>query len=378
MKRRYLFLVVVVLTVLSIAILLPLSIILSSTWDSSQYDIPGQAVSDSAFASLEGESIHSEILPEAFETLSTDPLIIHESYERFTDRVLIDIDTARVTARDWLSVVGPASIEWTLTANYSQDAPPSWRFTFGFPGFIAYVIVERITGRVIEYSMKYLHDFDPTPLTAPEAETLSLNFLRDQDYSIPLSARYMGGFPYDCWRFYEITFQEFVGDIAVPQSHIVVTASAFFQGISYFRYHWLGLDIIESEGFISPSFTWSSAVARNRIDEDVFLEDYSLGDTTLIFVTTTEATEPVHPTFRLAWEIRAISPSNDSMNDDVRLYASPTSGSLFGYRLESGGYRSVQHIETYHSIPVLVYIAGVASGIMILVAGALVYSLSRD
>lgn len=376
MKPKVLLVSIPVFLALSAALVYPLSILVLSPWDSRDYDIPGQALSDSPFASLQGAKAQSSILPESFVTLSTDPLILHESYERFENASLVGYSSALETAENWLSSVGPKSITWTLVGNSSLDTPPSWRFVFTFPGFSAFVIVERVTGRVIEYSMKYLHDFDPTPLTVDEAEALSLDFLRSQNYSIPTSARYMGGFPYDCWRFYEITLQEFVNNVAVPQSQIVVTASAFFRGISYFRYHWLGLGALDTGDFVSPSFAWNSALSREDVQGDIIQNGSSMISAALTFVTITHSGQPSHPSFRLAWELDAEEASNNTT--ETRLYSSPTSGALFGYSSEREGYQPVEYVQTFYSIPVLVALVALSSVVLVAMVGGLIYHSVKD
>ena len=341
-----------ILVSLTLSAAIPYGVYTTNLWDSTTYQIDSEPITASVFSNFTDNGADSLILPHPYSLISQRPFVVIENYSKYVPEILITYDEALVTARNWLTSVGPSFIVWNLIVSSNSIAPPSWTFRFSYPGFTSYVIVETVTGHVIEFEIVYLHDFDPTPLTLEEAEELTYAFLVEHNISIPDTARYIKGLQYDCQRFYSIVFQEFVGPVKIDASQIVVRASAFTRGISYFKHSWFGLDEIDLSNIISPNVVQTSAEIRLAGGDELIPEISNQSDviwenselTLLGVIDPAISSSIIH---RLVWVTNLFLLS--SRMSEIRLYSDPYSSNLFGFRSPSSSYATVLEMSTFYS-----------------------------
>ncbi|MHA1637814.1 MAG: hypothetical protein ACTSUB_07340 [Candidatus Thorarchaeota archaeon] len=341
-----------ILVSLSLSAAIPFGLYTTNLWDSATYQIEPEPVGTSTFSNITDDGFSSIIFQQPYSLLSERPLIVIEDYSIYIPEISITYDEALQTARDWLASVGPSFIVWDLQYSLNSTAPPSLTFRFNYPGFISYVIVETVTGRVIEFEITYLHDFDPTPLTLDEAEKLAYEFLVEHNITIPETARYIRGLQYDCQRFYSIVFQEYVGPVKIEASSIVVRASAFIRGVSYFKFNWFGLDEIDLSGIISPRVVQNnteSRLADNRflIPEVTNYSDIVWEESELTLVEVIDSTISNDSIHKLAWVTNLYFKTDPQF--EIRLYSDPYSSNLFGFRSSSSSYTTLVELNTFYS-----------------------------
>ncbi|MGY5876111.1 MAG: hypothetical protein RTU30_10220 [Candidatus Thorarchaeota archaeon] len=348
---------IIILLSFSLSAAIPYGVYATNLWDSGMYSIVPKPVTNSTFSNITDSDPESLILPNPYSVISQRPLIITEDYSRHVPEIVVTYEEALQAARNWLASVGPSFIIWNLMVASNSTSPPSWNFRFTFPGFSSYVIVETVTGRVIEFEIIYHNDFDPTPLTLGEAEVLAYEFLVEHNISIPDTARYIEGLPYDCRRFYSIVFQEYMGPVKIEASNIVVRSSAFTRGVSYYKYNWFGLDDVDLSSIISPNIAQKNADTRlteeiELIPEianetDVVWEDSEL--TLVGLVDPAISNDTIH---RLAW-VTNLHFNISIRMFEIRLYSDPYSSNLFGFRSPSSSYTTVLEKSTLYSSELL-------------------------
>ncbi|MHA1576910.1 MAG: hypothetical protein ACTSU3_06080 [Candidatus Thorarchaeota archaeon] len=345
-----------ILVSLSVSAVIPYGVYTANLWDSTTFQIEPEPVVSSTFSNLTDHTSGSVIFQHPYSVISEKPLVVVENYSFYVQSVSVTYDEALQTARDWLASVGPSFIIWDLLFSINSTAPPSWTFRFSFPGFTSYVIVETVTGSVIEFEIAYLNDFDPTPLTLKEAEKLAYEFLVGHNISIPETARYIRGLPYDCQRFYSLVFQEYVGPVRIETSGIVVRTSAFTRGVSYFKMNWFGLDDIDLSSIIHPDVVQKNAQVRLAGNNEYIPEVtnnsdiiWEMSELTLVGVIDPSiSNSTVH---RLAWVTNLHSISDLTL--EVRLYSDPYSSNLFGFRSPSRSYTTLLEMSTFYSTELL-------------------------
>ncbi|MFW9848899.1 MAG: hypothetical protein ACFFF4_07145, partial [Candidatus Thorarchaeota archaeon] len=270
------------------------------------------------------------------------------------DESMIGYDEALVIAENWLIRIGPSMIEWNIWYHFSSDSPPSWTFYFNHIDFVAFVVVDSISGKVIEYESKYLHDYDPTPIDLLEAENFTKNFLESEGIILPTTARYITGEPYDCQRFYSLVFQEYSGLVKVDGSQVIVRTSAFTRGISYFKYSWLGISELDVSGVISPESAQSNALVQ-------FTELASVSDPIWVGsqLTLFEMNNPDNENstlWRLAWVLDLADGDDEDYSGNIIVDA--YSGNIFGFRDSFNSFSLVTERTTFGSTEFLLGFGG--------------------
>lgn len=303
-------------------IAVPVIVYYGSLWDQEGTTREGTPVVESVFRSYIADIRDSEIFSDAYKIQSVRPFLMSRDYSSFVPSITSE-DATRI-AQDFLQSVGPSSIAWTVANVINMADLPAWRVSFNHVDFLAYVIVDSVAGLIIEYESKYLHDFDPAPLSLNEAENLTKEFLQDYEIMIPNTAHYIKGEPYDCQRFYSLVFQEYAGQIKVESSSIVIRASAFSRGISYYSYDWIGIDDIDTTYVIDEEIAKSNALSRYSVpsEYDEFNHESSVLALTEVNI------EGLGVYSRLSWVIRF----ETGPNKDVILFVDAFSGNLFGVR----------------------------------------------
>ena len=379
MRKEVLAASVLILASLGIGTILPAGVYLTNLLDPQSVMIESEMVTDTVFANFTSDQATS-ILPHPFQVISERPFVIEENYSHLADQISVTRDEALETALSMLDDVGPSFITWNLLVASNSTSPPSWKFRFSFPGFSAYVIVETVTGRVIEFEIQYLHDFEPTPLTLGQAENFSIQFLGKHNYTIPKTARYIEGFPYDCQRFFSLVFQEYAGPIEIEDSRIIVRASAFTQGISYFQYHWFGLDNIDTSGIIGPGLANLNLQSRLQQGDTIVPELENSSDIVwetpelkLVGIQTQDS--KIH---RLSWIINAWKNSTDQF--DASFYLDSYTGNLYGFRSSDTSYTQIEEVLTVYSGENLQHLVTIFSlGFGVAVIAIVVYDIgTRD
>jgi hypothetical protein len=348
MRKEVLIASILILTLLGVGTILPAGFYVTNLLNPQSVMVESDNVTETIFANFTSVDEPS-ILPHPVRVLSENPFIIEENYSHLVDQISVTYEDALDTALSMLNDVGPSFIRWNLLVASNITSPPSWKFRFSFPSFSAYVIVETITGRVIEFEINYLHDFEPTPLTLDQAENFTIHFLGVHNYTIPENARYIEGFPYDCQRFFSLVFQEYVGPIEVEDSRIIVRASAFTKGISYFQYHWFGLDSIDTSSIIGPELVKLNLQSRLQQADAVVLKLENSTDVTweapelkLARIETEDA--KIH---RLSWLINAEANSTDQF--EASFYLDAYTGNLYGFRSSDTPYSEIEEVLTAYS-----------------------------
>ena len=301
----------------------------------------GNPVEDSYFSDYVSDSPDSVFYPNAYSIVSTRPFIIEEDYSEFQTGFNVDYDTALDIANQWLSDAGPPMLTWQLQVASNSTEPPSWEFRYTHPDFRAYVIVDALSGSVIEYESKYLHDFYPDVLTLEEAEDITTDFLDTYEYEIPAGARYIEGEAYDCHRFYSLIFQEYAGPVKVESSAFIIRTSAFTRGVNYFRYQWLGLSAVDFSGVLSPTrIADNSLIQMDTLDDTPHTSTLSMLDWTNQELALTSVASSEGEAYRLAW----ILEFNATLNEEeyeATLFVDGYSGNIFALRDISAPYRLV-------------------------------------
>jgi len=341
-----------ILVSLTLSAAIPYGVYTTNLWDSNTYQIDPEPITSSVFSNFTDNGADSLILPHPYSLISQRPFVVIENYSKYVPEISITYDEALVTARNWLTSVGPTFIMWDLLFSSNSTMPPSWNFRFSFPGFTSYVIVETVTGSVIEFEIVYLNIFDPIPLTLKEAEELAYEFLVEHNITIPETARYIRGLQYDCQRFRSLVFQEYVGPVKIEASSIVVRTSAFARGVSYFKTNWFGLDDIDVSGIIHSGVVQKNAQVRladsnEHIPEIMNKSDiiWEVPELTLVRVIDPGISNSI--IHRLTW-VTNLHFASDS-TAEVRLYSDPYSSNLFGFRSPSGSYATVLEMSTFYS-----------------------------
>jgi hypothetical protein len=203
---------------------------------------------------------------------------------------------------------------------------------------------------VIEFEIKYLHEFEPTPITLEQAENFTVDFLQTHNYSIPNNARYIEGFPYDCQRFYSLVFQEYVGPVMIEESRIIVRASAFTQGVGYFQHHWFGLNDIDISGIMGPDLVKLNL--QTRLQQERILFPQFENETNIVWdeplLQMVEVTEDDAKLHRLSWVMNIIANTTDEF--EARFYIDAFTGNLYGFRSSESAYTEVEeHLTIYSS-----------------------------
>lgn len=340
--------------VLLVTSFIPFGFYYSSLWNQSTTDLEGSPIETSVFASFVGENGSSVIYPDAYESTTMRPLVLTSDYSEFVDESMIGYDEALVIAENWLIRIGPSMIEWNIWYHFSSDSPPSWTFYFNHIDFVAFVVVDSISGKVIEYESKYLHDYDPTPIDLLEAENFTKNFLESEGIILPTTARYITGEPYDCQRFYSLVFQEYSGLVKVDGSQVIVRTSAFTRGISYFKYSWLGISELDVSGVISPESAQSNALVQ-------FTELASVSDPIWVGsqLTLFEMNNPDNENstlWRLAWVLDLADGADEDYSGNIIVDA--YSGNIFGFRDSFNSFSLVTERTTFGSTEFLLGFGG--------------------
>jgi hypothetical protein len=262
-------------------------------------------------------------------------------------------------AQEFLDGIGPSPVIWTLVSVINMTEIPAWKISFSHVDFLSYVVVDAVAGSVIEYESKYLHDFDPAPLSLNEAENLTKKFLRYYEVSIPKTAHYVKGEPYDCQRFYSLLFQEYAGPVNVEGSSIVIRASAFTRGISYYRYDWIGIDDIDTSYVIDEEIAKSNALSRYSVpsEYDEFRDESSVLALTEINI------KGLGVYSRLSWIIRF----ETGPNKDVTLFVDAFSGNLFGVRDTLSSFQQYTELPTLGSSGLLLTVAVFSASLAVVV-----------
>ncbi|MBD3406665.1 MAG: hypothetical protein GF411_11170 [Candidatus Lokiarchaeota archaeon] len=302
-----------------------------SRWDMSSSNLEGTVVTDSSFSNFTSDTRYSAIYPNAFKIESQRPFLVTRDFQTFD--FIVDNESALSTATNFLQDVGPPFVNWTIQAILKVDIPPSWKILYNHVDFTAYVVVDAIEGQVIEYESRYLHEYDPTDITLLEAETIVSEFLTDYNIEIPFTARYIEGFPYDCRRFYSLVFQEYNGPIEIETSSIIVRASSFTHGISYYHYDWIGLDPIDTTHVVGQQLALSNALSIYEFPSEQ--NNLSLQTPKIALADVEDADGNHH--LRLSWVL-----DFESEIENIRFYVDAFSGNLFGIREEFEPYRAVQ------------------------------------
>ncbi len=352
--------VIVLVISLSSTAILPFLNYSLNLWDSEGVTYIGEPISDSVFAEFIGDDGSSAIYPHAYDTRTIRPLVYETDYSEFVPQVMIDYDEALETAEDWLYRVGPDLISWSMFSHTNSTSPPSWTFYFTHVDFYAFVTVDAVTGSVIEYESKYLHDFDPTVLDLEEAETLVMNFLETENITLPNTARYIKGEPYDCQRFYSLVFQEYSGSVRVEDSQILARASAFTRGISYYKYSWVGIGQLDLTGVLKPIV--AEQIALLQVPEISNVESPIWGPAEIALVKITPQNENSDRSWRLAWILSLTDETNDEY--DAEVYADAFSGNTFGYRSSQTSYTDTIEMSSIQSTETLFAIGGISIALL--------------
>jgi hypothetical protein len=350
---------------------IPIGVYYSNLWDHNTTDLVGTPIESSGFADYVGENGSSVVYPDAYRSTTMRPLVLTTDYSEFVDEVMISYSEALGIAEAWLERIGPSMVTWNLWYHLSSTSPPSWTFFFNHVDFLAFVVVDSLTGRVIEYESKYLHDYDPTPINLAEAENFTKTFLEVENIILPSTARYITGEPYDCHRFYSLIFQEYSGLVKVDGSQVLVRTSAFTRGISYYKYSWLGISELDLSGVLSPDSAKSNALLQlsgmSSVSEPLWLESQ------LTLVEMLSDTSLNNTSWRLAWVFDFTDTTDDEYEAEIMVDA--YSGNIFGFRDSYNSYSQVTEMTTFVSSEFLIGLGGI-SLLSILVVG--MYVLSRS
>jgi hypothetical protein len=283
---------------------------------------------------------------------------------------MVDYDRALDIAENWLQRIGPSMIIWDLLSHTNSTSPPSWTFYFTHVDFYAFVTVDAIKGLVIEYESKYLHDFDPTVLTLEESEELVQDFLEAEGIELPRTARYIKGEPYDCQRFFSLVFQEYVGPVKIEDSQVLVRASAFTRGISYYRYSWVGIESIDLSGVIAPEVAQRNSLLQLPEIGQVTEPEWSAKEIALSQIAPSD--EDVDRKWRLSW-ILHLEDGNDS-DYEAGVYVDAFSGNVFGFRSTESSFTEITERSSLYSTEVLFAIGGAS---FILLGVTMIFTLYR-
>jgi hypothetical protein len=262
-------------------------------------------------------------------------------------------------------------IDWNLWYHLSSSTPPSWTFFFNHVDFLAFVIVDSLSGSVIEYESKYLHDFDPTPIDLLEAENFTKTFLESEDIILPSTARYITGEPYDCQRFYSLVFQEYSGLVKVDGSQVLVRTSAFTRGISYYKYSWLGISELDLSGVLSPESAQANALMQFS-DLSTVLEPLWMGSQLTLVEMASDSTSN-DTSWRLAWVFDLVDETDDEYDAEIMVDA--YSGNIFGFRDSYNSFSLVLERTTFGSSEFLLGLGGTSFLSILVVA---MFALSRS
>ncbi len=343
----------------------PVAVYHGSLWDQEGAMVEGTPVIESAFSDYVADNRDSEIFPNAYKIRSSRPFLVSRDYSDFTPS--ITSEAAAGIAQDFLEKVGPSSLAWTVASIANMTDLPAWQVSFSHVDFLAYVIVDSVAGSIIEYESKYLHDFDPAPLSLTEAENLTREFLQEFDVMIPNTAHYIKGEPYDCQRFYSLVFQEYIGSIMVEGSSIVIRASAFTRGISYYSYDWIGIDDIDTSYVIDENVAKSNALSRYSVPSEYPEFDHENS----ILALTEVSLEGLGVYSRLSWVIRfETGPSKDAT-----LFVDAFSGNLYGVRDALRSFEQLDELPTLGSSDFLLMLTvfSTASAVLLGLVGLWLY-----
>ncbi|MCK5238523.1 MAG: hypothetical protein KAR33_03180 [Candidatus Thorarchaeota archaeon] len=360
----------VIITLLVISII-PIGVYYSNHWDQTTTDLEGVPIETTVFASYLGDNGSSLVFPDAYQSTTMRPLVLMSDYSEFAEREMIGYDDALEIAEDWLFRIGPSLIEWSLWYHFTSTTPPSRTFFFTHIDFLAFVVVDSLSGSVIEYESKYLHDYDPTVLDLQEAENLTMSFLESENIILPTTARYIAGEPYDCQRFYSLVFQEYSGLVKVDGSQVLVRTSAFTRGISYYKYSWLGISNLDLSGILSPEVAQQNVLLQFS-ELSTIVEPVWLGSE-LTLVEITSASDSNSTSWRLAWVFDLGDNEDDEYDAEIMVDA--YSGNMFGFRDSYNSFKLVVEQTTLWSTEFLVGLGGTSFLTVLVVA---MYFLSKS
>ncbi len=351
--------VVFVFIALALSTVIPLSVYSLNLFSNDESSYTGEAIRTSVFADYASNGSQSAVFPDAYRVQTNRPLVYEADYNEYVSRIAVGFNEALVVAVNWLKRVGPPMINWTLQYYSNSTAPPSWIFHFVHPDFLAFVTVDSVSGLVIEYESKYLRDFDPEVLDLNEAEGIATNFLTQENITIPSTARYIKGQPYDCQRFYSLVFQEYSGPVEVEDSKVEVRASAFTRGVSYYRYGWLGIAAVDFSGALNPTM-----VERNAILQVGELQEHhslTWQDPELALAQVDSSVQSSGGAWRLSW---ILQPEDGNGNYTAEVRADAFSGDVYGFRSTTTSFVAVPEHATLLSAESLLAIGIVSAALL--------------
>ncbi len=339
----------------------------NSQWDMTGISLEGTPLEQSTFSNRSSTE-NQGYYPNSYKVVTSRPYVIERDYAEYIPRIEINLSEALDIALEWLQRVGPPFVEWNLFTYSNSTSPPSWTLRFSHPDFSAYVIVDSIFGLIIEYESKYLHEYDPTPISLSEAEEFVHKFLKEEQIQLPSNSFYIRGQPYDCQRFYTLVFQEYVGPIKIEGSIVEIRASAFTRSISYYINHWIGINDIQTQGVVSLNYVKQSAVEQLGFfvnldnlywfEPELSLANYHSNDT---------------DQYRLAWTISLSGEQQDNLFE-ATIFSDAYSGNVFAYRTSEESLHIIEN-ESFRITPEISMIIGMSSflfglfGILVLYRG---------
>lgn len=344
---------------LALSTAIPLSVYSLNLFSSDEAVYLGEAIQTSVFADYASNSSQSAVFPDAYRVQTNRPLVYEADYDEYIPRITVSFDEALLIASNWLQRVGPPMINWTLQYYSNSTAPPSWTFHFVHTDFLAFVIVDSVSGSVIEYESKYLRDYDPAVLDLNESEGIVIKFLEQENVTIPDTARYIKGLPYDCQRFYSLVFQEYSGPVEVEGSQVVVRASAFTRGVSYYKYGWLGIPAVDFSGALDPSIVERNAVLQVGELQLHHSLTWQVPELTLAQVVSNAQSSG--EVWRLSW---ILQPEDDNGNYSAEVHADAFSGDVYGFRSTSTSFVEVPEHATLLSTESLLAIGIVSAALL--------------
>jgi hypothetical protein len=351
--------VVFISVALAVSTAIPLSVYSFNLFRSDEAAYTGDAIQASVFANYSSNSYQSAVFPDAYHVQSDRPLVYVADYEAYIPHVAVSFDEALSIAVNWLKRVGPPMINWTLQYFSNSTAPPSWTFHFVHTDFLAYVTVDSVSGLVIEYESKYLRDFDPAVLDLNESEGIAVKFLTQENITIPSTARYIKGQPYDCQRFYTMVFQEYSGPVEVEGSQVVVRASAFTRRVSYYQYAWLGISAVDFSGALNPSMVERNAVLQ--VGELQEHQSLTWQNPELALAQVVSSIQSSGGAWRLSW---ILQPEEGNGNYSAEVRADAFSGDVYGFRSTTTSFVAVPEHATLLSAELLLGIGIMSAALL--------------
>lgn len=241
-------------------------------------------------------------------------------------------DSAINKSVEFLKETRPRILNWSLQSTAEETS--SFRFTFVQRNFRAFVAVNRFSGRITDYSGRYLQIFDPIRLSKEEGEQIVLNFLQKQRYYLPPNANYTGDIGYDCGRYKRFIFQQYSGSMRIESSRIVIAVSSFSKRVSDFEYHWFETKDVSMSGIRDRKSVIASVSLYLMEEPDIISQEhlnathYSKIELTLAEVERTNN----RTIYRLTWLLEV---SIDSHSDGEQITISVDARSCNVYALKS-------------------------------------------